>query len=548
MRLLGLILACLVVSTAHAGQGALTIGITQFPSTFHPSIDSMVAKTLVLGMTNRPFTAYDSTWTLVCLLCVDLPTLENGKAVLEKRPGGKTGVAVTYTIRPDAAWGNGTPVSTRDVLFTWELGRHAQSGFSNGELYRRILSIDVKDERTFTLHLDRVTFDYNAINDFQLIPEGLERPAFADPPQYRQRTLFDSDTTNPGLYNGPYRIVEVARGAHIVLEPNPTWTGNKPAFSRIVIKVVESTAALEANLLSGSVDYIAGELGLSIDQALAFEKRHGARFDVIYKPGLVYEHVDLNQDNPILKDRRVRQALLHGLDRVQINERLFGGKQPIAESSVNPLDWVHAKDIPGTRFDPARAKALLDEAGWRMGGDGIRRNDKGEPLALDLMTTSGNRVRELVEQVLQSQWKALGVDIRIRNEPARVLFGETLTKRRYSGMVMYAWISAPESVPRSSLHSSMIPSAANNWAGQNYAGFQSPEIDAVLDQIEVELDRNKRRELWRRLQQIYASELPALPLYFRADPFIVPKWLKGVTPTGHSDLSTLWVENWRDGR
>ena len=161
------------------------------------------------------------------------------------------------------------------------------------------------------------------------------------------------------------------------------------------------------------------------------------------------------------------------------------------------------------------------------------------------MTTAGNRSRELVEQVLQSQWKAVGIDVRIRNEPARVFFGQTVTERKFSSLAMYAWISAPESVPRTTLHSAHIPSKDNNFAGQNYTGFRNAEMDEVLETIEVELDRSKRKKLWRRLQEIYATELPVIPLYFRAEPYILPKWLKGLEPTGHQDPSTLWVENWR---
>ena len=146
------------------------------------------------------------------------------------------------------------------------------------------------------MHIDRVTFDYNGINDFEILPAHLERPVFeADPAAYRSRTVFDTETTNPGLYFGPYRITEVSTGAYVVLEPNPTWWGEKPFFRRIVVKVIENTAALEANLrFAGGIDMIAGELGLTIDQALAFEKRHGRDFQIVYKPGLVYEHVDLN--------------------------------------------------------------------------------------------------------------------------------------------------------------------------------------------------------------------------------------------------------------
>ena len=109
---------------------------------------------------------------------------------------------------------------------------------------------------------------------------------------------------------------------------------------------------------------------------------------------------------------------------------------------------------------------------------------------------------------------------------------------------MFAWVSAPENVPRTTLHSTMIPKPENNWSGQNYTGYADPEMDVLIDRIEVELNRTKRKELWRELQQRYARELPVLPLYFRADPFVFPKWLKGVEPTGHQYPTTLWVENW----
>ena len=530
--------------TEKPGRDELVIGITQFPSTFHPNIDSMLAKTYILALTRRPFTAFDADWKLICMLCVRLPTIENGLAVPEKTPEGKQGIAVTYAIRADANWGDGTPVTTKDVVFTWKVGRHKKTGVGNAEFYRSLYKIDVKDAKTFTLHFDKLTFDFNAINGFGLIPAHLDEKNFADPVAYKNRTVFDTDTTNRGLYYGPYLIARVVTGSHVVLEPNPTWWGRKPAFKRIVVRVIPNTAALEANLLSGNIDMIAGELGLTVDQALKFGKRHAGKFNIIYKPGLVYEHIDLNLDNPILKDIRVRRALILGIDRGAISRQLFSGRQPVAHSSVNPLDWVYSDDIPKYAYDPGKAARLLDEAGWTVLKIGIRHNDKGQRLTLELMTTAGNRTRELVEQVLQSQWKALGIDVRIRNEPARVLFGQTVTQRKFKAMVMYAWISAPESVPRTTLHSDHIPNSDSNFAGQNYTGFKNAEMDALLEAIEVELDRAKRKKLWRRMQEIYATELPVIPLYFRAEPYILPKGLTGLVPTGHQDPSTLWVEDW----
>ncbi len=527
-------------------RDSLTIGITQFPSTFHPNIENMAAKAYVLGFARRPLTAYDPDWQLTCLLCETLPSLENWLAQRETTPEGKPGIRVTYRLRADARWGDGTPVSAEDLRFAWEAGRDPATGFGPAEFYRSAYQLIIEDSRTVTLRYDKVTFDYASAGDFQPLPAHIERPRWQEDPRgYRNRTAYDTETTNPGLWNGPYRITAVQPGAGVSLERNPTWQGPAPTFHRIQIRTVENTAALEAQLLAGQVDMIAGELGLPVEQAAALERRTRNRFQVTYKPGLIYEHLDLQHDNPALADRRVRQALLLATDRAQIVARLFEGRQKVADSSVNPLDPMHDPGVRQWPFDLPRARALLEEAGWRPGPDGIRRNAAGERLSFELMTTAGNRAREAVEQVLQGMWRQAGIEARIRNEPPRVLFAETLSRRRFQGLALFAWISGPESVPRSTLHSEEIPTAERNWSGQNFGGWHSAEMDALLEALPQELDREKRRQLWSRLQAIYAEELPALPLWFRSDAHVWPRWLEGVRPTGHLNPTSLWVEEWR---
>src|SRR5690606_35862708 len=176
---------------------------------------------------------------------------------------------------------------------------------------------------------------------------------------------------------------------------------------------------------------------------------------------------------------------------------------------------------------------------------GVRRNAAGEPLRVTLMSTAGNRNRELVEQVLQAQWKAIGVEAVIENQPARVFFGQTVTQRRFPGLALFAWLSAPENVPRTTLHCDQIPTAENGWGGQNVMGYCNPEMDRLIDAIEVELDREERERLWAELQQLYAETLPGPPLYWRAEHYILPTWLEGVRPSGHQGTTTLWVEDWR---
>jgi peptide/nickel transport system substrate-binding protein len=548
-RVLLVLVSLLFLVPAAQARDTLTIGVSQYPSTLNPMIDSMLAKSYVLAATRRQLTIEGHDWEPICQLCVKLPTIEDGdaEAFPSQTEEGEpvTGVRKTYSIRDDAYWGDGTPVTVDDVLFAWEVGRHPEAGVDTIKGYQDTLDIIAHSPKRFTIVQRKLDYRYSSMADFQVLPAHLERPAFAEPREYRNRTLYQTDPTNAGLWNGPYRVADAQVGSQIALVRNPHWKGQRPHFDRIVIRAIENTSALEANLLSGSVDMIAGETGLTIDQALAFEKRHGDAFNVIYQPGLIYEHLDVMLDNPILADVRVRRALLHAVDRQAISDRLFAGKQPVAISNVNPLDWTFTEEgVPTYPFDPEVAKALLEEAGWTPGPRGVRVNADGERLSISLMTTAGNRSRELVQQVLADYWKRVGVETVIRNEPARVYFGETVSKRRFTGLAMFAWLSAPENLPRTVLHSESIPTEANNWGGQNYTGYRSAEMDRLIDAIEVELNREERGRLWAELQRLYATDLPVLPLYFRADAYVLPKWLTGVRPTGHKYTTMNWVEEW----
>ncbi|MBK1696474.1 hypothetical protein CKO21_04355 [Rhodovibrio salinarum] len=552
LALIGLLtLAACDTGTGDANQQAggpdqrtLTIAISQFPSTWHPMLDAMLAKSYLHGLARRPVVAYGPDWELQCMLCTELPTLENGLAEREELPNGDTGIAVTYTLKEGLSWADGEPVTSADIRYAWQVGKHPKTGVVSQQIYARIRDIEIVNDRTFVVHIDRVTYDYNATVPTPL-PRHIDRAAFAqDPAQYRNQNAFDRDPTDPGLYLGPYRMVSVQRGVRAVYERNPHWPGKKPEFDRIIVRAIQNTAAMEANLLSGTVDMIAGETGMSIDQVLALETRHPERLQYKYQAGLVYEHIEFNLENPIVGDRRVRRALAYGANRQAISEQLFDGKQPVALHNVNPRDPGFTDDVQRYPYDPERARALLDAAGWTNDEPGQTRTDaNGKPLRLTIMTTAGNRTRELVQQVLQSDWDRIGVDLQIVNEPPRVFFGQTVSGRDWDHMAMFAWLSAPESVPRSTLHSEQIPEKGE-VGGQNYKGYANPRVDALIDRMERELDDEKRVDLWHQLLKIYARDLPTLPLYWRAQAFVLPRWLTGVEPTGHQYTTTLWVEDW----
>jgi peptide/nickel transport system substrate-binding protein len=541
-------LAALLTGPALA-KDTLTIGVAQFPSSLHPAIDAEVIKSYVVEFGLRPITAFDKDWKNTCLLCTELPTIENGLAKIEDLPGGGKGMAVTLKLKPDLKWGDGVPVTTADLAFTWKLGSGPASGFSNGHPWNRATGIDIVDDHTAVLHLDHVIVSYNQWD--AILPAHIEQPIHdkvANAAEYIKQTAYNRSPATPGLYNGPFIITGYQSGNQVVLEPNPYWPGTKPGLKRIVIRLIENTAALQANLLSGDVDMVAGEgVGLTIDQVIALQKQHPDSFTYIFKPSLNYEHINLKVENPILADIRVRRALLMAIDRQTMVNRLFEGKQPVAATWVNPLDPNLSKDVAVVAYDPAGAKALLADTGWKPGADGICRNQAGERLSLEFGTTAGNRLRELQQQVLQNQWKSACVEVTIRNEPARTFFGETVKKRSFTGMAMFAWSSQVTESPRRTLHSSQIPTAENNYGGSNASGFNDTRMDTLIDQADSELDPARQKVIWAEMQKIYADKVNVLPLFFRAEAHVVPTWLKGYEPTGHADYSVLWAENWHPG-
>ena len=546
MRVLPILAAvcCTALAQSAAAKDTLVIGVAQFPASLHPYIPAQTVQHYVVGFANRPVTSFDNDGKARCLLCTELPTLENGLAKIEKQPDGTDGLAVTFKLKPDLKWGDGEPVTANDVKFTWEVGHDPANGFNNLYSWERAKSVDVVDPHTAVLHLPRTLTSYQMWD--ALLPEHLERKALgATALDYINHSVFNLAPTTPGLWNGPYIISGYHSGNSVELSVNPYWTGQKPGITHIVVRLIENTAALTANLLSGDVDMSPTGIGVTTDQAVALERDHPGRFQFFYSKGFSYERIDPQINNPALADLRVRKALLMATDRKTLIQRLFSGHASVALSWTNDIDPNYTDQVTHYDYDPKAAAALLQEAGYTPGPDGIRRNPAGDRLAFEFSTTSGNRVRELSQQVMQSQWKAIGVEVTIHNEPSRSFFGETMRKRSYTGLAEYASSTQIGLVPSPYYGTGSIGTAANNFSGQNRAAWSNKEMDRLMAAAEVELDSTKQKALWASMQKLYADQLPELPLYFREDPDIVPIWLKGYHATGKETYESEWAEGWQ---
>ncbi len=533
----------------------LKIGITQEFENLNPIVMSMVATTYIYRMVGRSLIQLDEDSQWLPQLATQIPTLENGLA-RRVSDGEREWIEAEWTIHPQARWGDGEPLTCRDFRFSWEVGLSPNVGVPNIEIYRQIrdIHIDPDDPKHCTFEYREALWNFNRHHLLYPLPEHLERPVFelhAEQPEgYEQNSNYTRDPTNPGLYSGPYRIVNLGLGSHIILERNPHFFGEEAHIERIVIMLIPNTGTLEANLRAGSIDMVS-QLGMSFDQSLAFANRVQAQelpFRVNFQPGLTYEHLDLNLDNPFLADIRTRRALVYAIDRQGLVDALFGGLQPAAFHNLAPTDPWYTEDparIVIYRHSRRKANRLLDEAGWVWRDDGYRYNADGERLRLRLMTTAGNKVRELVQIYLQDQWRGIGVDVRIHNDPARVFFGQTMRRREYGGIAMYAWSSSPENNPRSMVSSESIPGENNGWSGQNYPGWSNARVDELVDELDRSFDEKERLDLVHEILWHYTSEVPVIPLYYRSETSVTPINLTGYRIPGHQISAANHVERWR---
>ncbi|QHE74885.1 peptide ABC transporter substrate-binding protein [Hydrogenophaga sp. PBL-H3] len=536
-----------VVPTALQAQntGQLVVGQLQFVPNTHPLIQVNNTKLFLMGFIQRPITAFDPSGQSVCILCTVKPTLESGMAKIVDLPGGKKGMQVTLKLRPDVKWGDGTPVSSKDIAFTWKMANDSNVGFSNYNAWTRATKVDVVDAKTVVMHLPKVAVGYDSWD--HVLPAHLEGPIyekFKTPDEYAKQSLYNRDSTNPGLWNGAYVVSSMQLGAQVTLVANKHWP-DQVHIPKVVLSYRSSATALVQNLLSGDLDAVpVSPGGISFTQMLTLRKENASRFSFPVGPGYNLERVAFQLKNPLLADVRVRKAIAFAIDREAISARLFEKLQPVANSIVVPTSVNHSTDVPKYTHDLARARALMAEAGWKPGPDGICVNSTGQKMAFDLVTTAGNQTRLQIAQVMQNQLKAICINLSVKQAPIAVFNGEEMRKRQFNGMSLSSIQFPPSTSPALFLGTDSIPTDQNEWTGNNFSGYSSVAMDAAVIEAEAALQPAAAKAAWAKIQRIAADELPILPMYFYATAWVAPNDFSGMD-VSRFDQPTNWAEEWR---
>lgn len=469
----------------------------QEPDTLNPTLTNAISAVDAATPMFNGLVGVDDQMRFFPDLVTVLPTLENGLVKLE---GG--GMSVTYKLRPGVRFHDGQPLTSRDIWFNWKMHMDPKVLVSSREGYDKIARVDTPDPLTAVVHFKEPYAPY------------MQMFSLPNDPIYPAHILEQSPDLNLDGFNrapvgtGPFKFKEWVAGEYLAMEANADYFGGAPRLKKLFVKFVPDDNAAFIQLANGDIDVYAD---FNLDQVEPVKQyRHLALANV---PSLTYEHIALNLEKPVFKERAVRQALAHAVNKDELSRTIYKGMWPVAFGTEHPLAWsFNPADKEPYAYDPARAKALLDAAGWKPGSDGIR-SKNGQRLSFTITSTTGRKHREQAEQVLGGYFKAVGAEMKIQNVQGGLLFAGyptgLLQNGKYDAALFARTTSVDPAANYSTWHSKMLPPE-----GQNTGRILNAEIDRVLEAGTRKLDQAERQKLYWRMSEILMDEEPIIPLVY----------------------------------
>jgi peptide/nickel transport system substrate-binding protein len=515
-------------SSGPVPGGRIIIGVQQEPEMLSEILNSMATNNMVCNLIFSKFVKYDDRFQLIPDLITEIPTVENGGVSSDYR-------TYTYHLRPDARWHDGVAVTSGDARFTYEIITDPKVNVESREGWDVVQSVDTPDDHTIVFHLKRPYPDFvsETFYDESVFPRHLLATS-------RAERFHSAKFHHAPVGSGPFKFEGWTAGSHLTLVANPDYYGDGPYLDQIIFKFVPNENALLVQLKTGEIDMFDNA---NINFIGQLERVEGIK--VYQTPMLMYEHLDLNTEHPILKDRRVRRALSYATNKQEIADRIYNGLVRVAALDEFDASGYYSQEAAKrATYEPAKARRLLLEAGWKdTDRDGFVDRD-GQPLRLTITASAGQPNRERTELVLRDQWKQVGIDLELGNFGPTVLYGTYedggILKRGKFDVAMYAWLSSPAPSRREALYaSSSIPPY-----GQNHPRFVHEELTRLLEQGSTESDAAARDGLYRRVQGILVDEAPVIPLFWYTAIDPVTRRLQNFRPNATQSADTWNAALW----
>jgi peptide/nickel transport system substrate-binding protein len=412
---------------------------------------------------------------------------------------------VVYKINPNAVWSDDTPVSADDFIYLWKNlnGTIKSNDVSGTTGYDQIKSVEGSDNgKTVTVVFKTPFRDWKS-----LFASG----NFILPAHYVEK---QSGGWNTGLDKNPenmpsagwFKVENYTPGQSLTLARNDKYYGPKSHLDSVVFRFLPESTTQPAALQNNEVDLIYPQPQL--DQVQQVKALPDVTSQINFGP--TFEHFDFNFKNEHLGDLKVRQAIAKGVNIEELVNRTVKQFSDQAQPLGNRIYMKTQPDQYQDHFgeygkgDTAAATALLEEAGYAKGGDGIYAKD-GKKLSLRISTTAGNQLRETQEELFQAQMKEIGVDIKIANADSTKFFGDWLPNGNFD-IANFAWVGSPFSISGSQ-------ATYITGGGGNYGSYSSSKVDDLFKQAMGEFDDTKATELGNQIDQQITADMATIPLY-----------------------------------
>jgi peptide/nickel transport system substrate-binding protein len=447
------------------------------------------------------------------------------------------GTIYNFTLRPNAVWHDGTPVTSDDVIFTIERMKGAGSLYPQDikDLWSRVTVTRLNDKNLkFTLPEPFVPFlDYLT---FGIVPKHLLETV---PPEQMASAEFNIAPVGTGPYKFDQLIVENGQIQGVVLNLAPNYYGTPPFIEQVVFRYYPTSAAAFEAYRQGDVSAV-GRITTDVLNAALAEPNLSVYSSRLPQMGFVLFNL-ANSETPFLQDAKVRRALMLGLNRAGIINSVLQGQAFVADSPILPGSWAYFDGIEKFEYDPEAAVSLLKNEGYVIpaGGGNVRAKD-GVPLSFTLIHPD-DPIHTQIAQAIQSQWAQIGVAVQLQPQPYDQLVLTTLASRAFQAALVDLNLSrTPDPDPYPFWHQ------AEAVGGQNYTGWDNRAASEYLEQARVTADYSLRAKLYRNFQVVFAKELPALPLYIPVYSYGVDAQVKGVQigplyePSDRLNTFTRW--------
>jgi len=528
----------------------------QAPATLNPYLSAGAKNVEAASIVLEPLARTNPDGKLVPWLARSIPTLENGGIAAD-------GTAITWRLRDGLTWSDGTPVTAADLRFTWEYCMAEGAGCAQAMKFDGVSRIDIPDAQTVTLHFDAPRpMPYQAF----VGPETpvLQQAQFADCLGPKAQTCSAQNSAPIGT--GPFVVKDFQPGNMAEFTANPAYrTPGKPGFDRVILQGGgDAAGAARAVLQTNEADF-AANLQLPPEVLTSMQTAGGGRLLTAFGPlleRLVFNLTDPDpasgatgstraHPHPILSDPSVRAALSLALDRKALVDLGYGPAGRVTCALIPaPARFAPAQPEDCADQDLARARALLDQAGWRdTNGDGLRDKD-GRPLRLDFQT-SVNPVRQDFQVVIQDWWRQIGVETNLRAIDASIFFGSDPanpdTFQKFDADVQMFASAFAGTDPGNFLagwRCENIPSPETDWQGANIARICDPGFDALSAQLAETADPEARAQLVQKMSRRLTDSHALVPLVHRGRVAAAAKDLEGprLNPWG----SPYWnIAEWR---